>query len=152
MPTRYKGTEEEVRALDTYIKLMRAADTLTRSAGKCLDRAGLTVSQLGVLEALLHVGPMCQKDLSEKILKSTGNITMVVDNLERHGLVRRERGTTDRRYVTVHLTDAGRTRIEEVFPEHAREITGAMVALTPAEQAELGRLCRKLGRGGDEPS
>lgn len=150
MPTHYRGTEDEVRALDAYIKLMRASDTLARDVTARLDRAGLTMSQLGVLEALLHLGSMCQKELGEKILKSTGNITMVVDNLERNGLVRRERGKEDRRYVTVHLTEEGRRRIEDVFPEHVRGIADAMSALSLIEQAELGRLCRKLGRGGDD--
>jgi len=146
MPTRYIGPAEEVRALDAYVKLMRAADTLAREAGARLAASGLTLSQLGVLEALLHVGPMCQKELGRKILRSTGNITLVVDNLERDGLVRRERGTEDRRYVTVHLTDRGRERIGDAFPEHARGIAEAMRSLDPAEQEELGRLCRKLGR------
>ena len=51
----------------------------------------LTISQFGVLEALYHKGPLCQRDIAAKILKSTGNITMVIDNLEKRELVRRER-------------------------------------------------------------
>lgn len=146
MPTHYRGTPEEIRALDAYIKLMRAAETIARRVSAELEPEGLTMSRFGVLEALLHLGPMCQKDLGRKILKSTGNITMVVDNLERDGLVRRERDAEDRRYVTVHLTEEGRERIRSVFPDHARSITRMMNALRPDEQEELSRLCRRLGR------
>jgi MarR family 2-MHQ and catechol resistance regulon transcriptional repressor len=72
---------------------------------------------------------------------------MVVDNLERRGLVRRVRGTEDRRYVTVHLTEEGDRVIREAFPEHAARVADEMSRLTPEEQETLGRLCRKLGRG-----
>jgi MarR family 2-MHQ and catechol resistance regulon transcriptional repressor len=71
---------------------------------------------------------------------------MVIDNLERGGLVRRERSVTDRRYIRVHLTEQGHAMIHDVFPTHVHEITKAMNVLTPAEQEQLGSLCRKLGK------
>ena len=145
MPTRYAGPEREVRALNAFIKLLRAADSVTGRLNQHLTEAGLTMSQFGTLEALLHLGPLCQKELGEKLLKSSGNVTMVVDNLERRGLVRRERDTQDRRYVTVHLTEAGEKLIRELFPRHAAAIAAEMGALSAEEQDELGRLCRKLG-------
>jgi MarR family transcriptional regulator, 2-MHQ and catechol-resistance regulon repressor len=135
------------RALDTFVKLNRAADSVTRRLSPGIDAAGLTQSQFGALEALYHRGPMCQRDLGTRLLKSTGNITLVVDNLERRGLVRRERSREDRRYVTVFLTDAGESVIAGFFPRHAEALTEAMSVLTAEEQEELGRLCRKLGLG-----
>jgi MarR family transcriptional regulator, 2-MHQ and catechol-resistance regulon repressor len=149
MPTRYSGSESERRALDAYIKLMRASGSVTARLSRLIAEAGLTGSQFGVLEALLHLGPLCQKELGEKILKSTGNVTMVVDNLEKRGLVRRERDAEDRRYNTVHLTEEGRRLIADLFPHHAAAITSEMSALTRTEQEELGRLCRKLGLAGE---
>jgi hypothetical protein len=83
MGSRYKGSQSEVRALDTLIKLMRAAESVNVRLNRFISRAGLTVSQFGALEALYHLGPLCQSELGEKILKSSGNITMVVDNLEK---------------------------------------------------------------------
>ncbi|MFB3040304.1 MAG: MarR family winged helix-turn-helix transcriptional regulator, partial [Candidatus Poribacteria bacterium] len=122
MGTHYKGTEEEIRALNTYIKLMRAVESLTLRLNSHLASARLTISQFGALEALFHLGPLCQRELSEKLLKSSGNITMVVDNLEKRGLVERKREGEDRRYVTVHLTDEGRRLISEIFPAHVAAI------------------------------
>ncbi|HLO14612.1 MAG TPA: MarR family transcriptional regulator, partial [Anaerolineales bacterium] len=145
MGTAYLGNEQEVRALNAYIKLMRAAETVTSRLNRNLASADLTVSQFGVLEALHHKGALCQRDIAAKILKSTGNITMVIDNLEKHGLVRRERGAEDRRYITIILTEKGTQLIAELFPRHAAAITDEMGVLTEEEQAELGRLCRKLG-------
>src|SRR3712207_9293511 len=60
--------------------------------------------------------------LAAKHLKSRNNFTTVIDNLEKQGLVRRERDRQDRRAVTVYLTDAGRARIEETFPRFVEAI------------------------------
>jgi MarR family transcriptional regulator, 2-MHQ and catechol-resistance regulon repressor len=143
--THYDGRPAEVRALDAYIKLTRAVSSVEGRLGPALARAGLTPTQLGVLEALLHLGPLGQRVLGGKLLMSGGNITTVVDNLEARGLVRRERRDDDRRHVTVHLSPEGRRLIARVFPNHVRAIVDAFSALTPGEQETLGRLAKKLG-------
>ena len=146
MPSHYNGSADEVRALDAYIKLVRATESILGCMSQKLAADKLTVSQFGALEALLHLGPMSQRQLGTKLLKSSGNITMVVDNLEKRGLVQRRRDASDRRVVTVSLSDEGRALIQGLFPRHAREIVDELGALSGAEQEELGRLCRKLGR------
>jgi len=138
-------TDSEKRALNAYTKLMRAAESVTGRVGRNMAGAELTVSQFGVLEALFHKGPLCQRDIATKILKSTGNITMVIDNLEKRGLVRRERAAEDRRFITIHLTKAGEELIAEVFPRVLAAIVEEMTILKDTEQEELGRLCRMLG-------
>jgi MarR family 2-MHQ and catechol resistance regulon transcriptional repressor len=146
MGTAYRGRDDEIRALNTYIKLMRAANSLTSRLAPLMKDAGLTPSQFGLLEALYHLGPLCQRAIGEKLLTSGGNVTMVVDNLEKRKLVRRERSEQDRRYITVHLTAQGRQLIEKIFPRHVASILKEMEVLTKDEQEELGRLCRILGR------
>ena len=146
MPTKYKGTPEEILALDTLIKLNRAMDSFeTRVFGHGAI-GDLTVSQFAVLEALYHLGPMCPGTLSQKLLKSTGNMTMVVDNLEKRALVSRERSAEDRRMIMIRLTRAGEELVERIFPAHVQALVQEMSVLTPGEQQELGRLCKKLGK------
>lgn len=145
MGTHYKGTEKEIRALDAYIKLMKAAKSATSRIHRHLRAWNLTAGQLGILDALYHLGPLSQRDLAEKILVTSGNITMVVDNLEKRSLVKRIRGSEDRRFVTVHLTDKGARLFKEMFSSHVEKIVQEMGALAGSEQEELGRLCRKLG-------
>ena len=132
-------------ALNSYTKLMRAAETVTGRVSRTMSAAGLTISQFGVLEALHHKGPLCQRDIAAKILKSTGNITLVVDNLEKQGLVKRERTSEDRRYLTIRLTGKGEALIGIVFAEVETAIITEMSALAADEQEILGRLCKKLG-------
>jgi MarR family 2-MHQ and catechol resistance regulon transcriptional repressor len=143
--THYRGSPRQVQALDVYIKLMRAAESVTASLQPGLATWALTPSQFGVLEALLHLGPMCQRELGEKLLKSSSNVTTVVDNLERSGLVERQRSLEDRRVVSVRLTDAGRRLVQKALPVHVAEIVAAFEPLAAAERRELARLCRKLG-------
>jgi MarR family 2-MHQ and catechol resistance regulon transcriptional repressor len=154
MPTHYQGTAQEVLALNTFIKLTRANEALLARLQHYGTLGNLTVSQFGVLESLYHLGPMCPGEISTKLLKSGGNITLVIDNLEKQGLVQRERDTHDRRMITVSLTPAGRELISHILPQHIASIVAEMNTLTPAEQETLGYLCRKLGKkeqaeGGD---
>ncbi len=108
-----------LEAVRAYVKLMRASHAVSARSRNRWRRDGLTLTQLGVLEVILHKGPMTHRDLGRKVLTSAGNMTDVVDKLEARGLVRRVRAATDRRQVRVELTDAGRLLIETLFPRHA---------------------------------
>jgi MarR family 2-MHQ and catechol resistance regulon transcriptional repressor len=99
-----------------------------------------------VLEALLHLGPLYQGDLSKKLLRCTGSVTSVVAGLEKKGLLQRKREHHDKRFVRVSLTPQGRKLIEEVFPEHVRSVVQRFGSLSLEELKELRRLCGKLGK------
>ena len=146
MPTHYKGDPKSVLALDTFIKFTRAANAFESRLYQSTVLEDLSPSQFGVLETLLHLGPLCQGELSAKLLKSTGNITLVLDNLEKRGLVKRVRQTEDRRMVKIVLTPEGEVLIQRVFPKMVKAITCDLAVLTAEEQAQLGYLCRKLGK------
>ena len=151
MPTRYRGTTEEVLALNTMIKLTRSLNSVHARLTPPLQRDfGITESQFGVMEALLHLGPMSLGQLCQKILRSGSNLTTIVDNLERDGLVTRSRDESDRRVQIADLTDKGRDLISRAFPAHVSRVTALMGELTPEEQGELGRICRKLGTAANE--
>jgi len=143
--TRYKGSPREAGALNAFVKLMRASESVSARIHRHLADVGLTISQFGVLEALYHLGPLSQAEIAQKVLKSTGNITMVIDNLEKRRLVTRQRNEEDRRYYMIQLTGEGKKMIRNVFPRHAAGIVREMSILTSAEQDMLGNLCRKLG-------
>ena len=135
-------TEAAVRA---YVKLMRASRAVLARIEPLLAAAGLTPTQLGVLEAVLHKGPLNQRALGRLVLTSAGNMTDVVDKLEARGLVHRARNATDRRAVQVELTGPGRGLIEEIFPRHADDIAVAMGGVTGKDLARLDGLLKRLG-------
>lgn len=146
MGSRYDGTAKEVRALNAFIALQRAAGSVEAATQDEIAAAGLSQSQFGTLEALLHLGPLCAKDLARKLLRSKGNLTLVLENLVKAGLVTRRALDTDRRFVTVALTPKGRRLVGGMFPRHAAGVARAFAVLTQGEQEELRRICRKLGK------
>jgi MarR family 2-MHQ and catechol resistance regulon transcriptional repressor len=75
---------------------------------------------------------------------------MVIDNLEKRGLVHRDRNPEDRRMIVVSLTEAGSQHISSIFPFHVKSIVEEMGVLTVEEQETLGKLCRKLGKQGQK--
>jgi len=144
MKKSFNYTAEQRRALDAFVKLARAANAVMQRTQRYTE-AGLTTSQFGVLEALYHLGPLRQSQLAEKILKTAGNLTMVLDNLEKRGLIERTRETDDRRALQVALTKKGNDLIAEIFPKHAEDVALAMDKLTASELESLAELCHKLG-------
>jgi MarR family 2-MHQ and catechol resistance regulon transcriptional repressor len=146
MPDRQKGTLARRRALDAYIKLTRAAETVNARVREVITGFGLTEPQFAVLEALHHLGPLRASDLAGKLLRSGPSITSVIDNLEKAGLVERAQCSEDRRVCYVRLTADGEDRIRRIFPAVAGRITGLLSSLEPAEQEQLAALARKLGQ------
>lgn len=147
MPTHFTGSRAEMRTLDAFVKLTRCTDSLLARIAERNSIGDLTYSQFAVLEALYHLGPLTAGAVGQKILKSGGNMTLVIDNLERDGLVRRERSANDRRVIHVHLTEAGKAKVEAVLPGHVAALVDEFRVLSAREQEMLGELCKKLGKG-----
>lgn len=147
MPTHFKGSKKEVETLNAYIKMTRASESINNRISRSLAESceKLTISQFGALEALLHMGPSNQKELGAKLLKTGGNITMVIDNLEKRNYVKRETDPNDRRASIVSLTKEGEEFITGYFPSHVERLVEEFSVLTPEEMKELGRLCKKVG-------
>jgi len=148
MPTHFRGDADAVRALNTFIKLTRATETLLARLNQRKTIHPLSSSQFAVLEALYHLGPLTQGQVSAKVLKSAGNITLVIDNLEKKGYVRRERENEDRRMVMIQITEAGKSLIAQIFPAHVHAVCEELSVLTEDEQELLSCLCVKLGKAG----
>ena len=141
--TTSRGNKKQVAALSTFVKLVQCTSSVSNHVHKHLQDV-LTVSQFGILEALFHLGPMSQKELAGKILKSPGNITTIINNLEKAGLVTRIIGAEDKRYYAIHLTYEGRKLIEKIFPTHVEILSQRMSVLSEEEQQTLGKLLKKL--------
>jgi len=145
MGSQFKGSKKTKEALNSYIKLLRSAESLSSKINLELSKYGLTESQFGVLDALLHLGPMKHKEIGKKILKSGGNITMVINNLERRELVQRKREEQDKRQFIIHLTSKGKNKILETLPHISKSIKKHFEILGKEEQRELQRLCKIVG-------
>jgi len=127
--------------------LTKAFQTLAADAEASLNlsSAGLGYSDVGVLEALLHKGPLPVNTIGPKVWLTPGSISIAVDRLEQKGLVKRET-TADRRVRLVELTAKGRSLITKIFQEHAAAMEEVAAVLSKEERLTLMRLLKKLGR------
>lgn len=142
----WESTEREKKVLDLYIKLRRSVNSVEkRIASKNPLPERLTMSQFAVLEALFFHGPLPQHVIAEKILSSTGNLTFVVDNLVKAGLVKRVADERDRRIKNIQLTQEGSELIAKAFPNVADAIVTSISVLTDQEIDELSRILKILG-------
>jgi MarR family 2-MHQ and catechol resistance regulon transcriptional repressor len=146
MGTHYQGGAAEVRALDALIKLVRCTSSLQTRLEVGLREEGFSPTQFGILEALLHLGPLEPCELGPKLLTSRPNVVLLVDQLEARGLVRRKPVEGDRRRVRIELTPAGKRAVERAFQKHARRVAKEFSVLSAGQQEQLGRLCKRLGR------
>jgi DNA-binding MarR family transcriptional regulator len=83
-------------------------------------------------------------DLCRDLHHDSGAFTRVLDQLEKRGLIRRERSETDRRVVLLHLTPDGRRVVETLLPIVVERLNHALAEFSAAEVATLARLLRRL--------
>jgi MarR family 2-MHQ and catechol resistance regulon transcriptional repressor len=133
-------------ALSTWVKLARAFSSFNKKSSNHIRTFGLTQAQFSVIEVLGHLGPLKIGEICSKMLVSGGNMTVVLDNIEKLGYIERIHSREDRRAIVVQLTPAGRELFEKIFKVHAEYITKLMSVLTNEEQVELGNLLCKLGK------
>lgn len=145
MPTKYNGTEEEKLILNAYIAFLRSYNSVTERLSRLLLNHKLTFSQFGVLEALYFLGPMNQKTISKKILKSASNICTVLENLEKRGYIERRISEKDKRNTMVYLTKSGEEILKTLFPPHLEEIKKEFQVLSKKEIEMFYKICKKLG-------
>jgi DNA-binding MarR family transcriptional regulator len=124
-----------------WLRLARVYLKVERTAMEHLRRWNLSESQF---EILAHLGAdegITQQELAAARLTTKGNLSQLLDNMERSGLVRRERDGHAKR---IWLTDAGRELFAEVVPDHEALITDQFCSLTAQEQHRLLELLRRL--------
>lgn len=141
-----KGEKKRRRALDAYSTLQRAAFMASAHVEQAVHPFGLSASQFGVLETLQSRGPVHQQELAEALGRSKAQMTAIIDALEARGWARRERHATDRRFISVYLTDSGREVLVSTTPARSDAIVAIMRDLSGEQRARLARLCRRLLR------
>ena len=140
---KFYGELEDLN-LKTLIALSRCTQNVHRREYKTIKEGGLTVSQFAVLEILYHKGDLRVCEITEKILSTAGNMTVVIDNLIKQNLVKRTIDSNDRRVNLISLTEEGKKHIGGIFPKHLDNINEIFSVLTSEEKKDLVRLLKKL--------
>lgn len=133
-------------ALSMWVKLARAFSVFNKKSVEQIRSFGLTQPQFGAIECLGHLGEMPLGCLSERMLVSCGNTTVIIDNLEKEAYVERFRKPDDRRQIYVKLTDKGQELFQSIFLQHAEYIAELASVLSSEEQEQISNLLKKLGQ------
>ena len=126
------------------IILQRAVKKIDGKIGKDFREKGITSSQFSVLDVLYTKGEMRICELIEKVLSTSGNMTVVVKNMEKKGWLYRKGCSKDKRAFLVGLTDEGKKLFENLLPEHRKEIEETYGILSDEERRELIRILKKF--------
>jgi DNA-binding MarR family transcriptional regulator len=130
--------------LRSLVILSRTCQTVHQKEKKTIKESGLTVGQFGVLEALYHKGPMRISVVTEKILSTGGNMTVIINNLTKNGLIEKNKDIKDRRATIIQLTKNGEKLMKSRFPAHIKNIDTIFSPLTCEEKETLISLLKKL--------
>jgi MarR family 2-MHQ and catechol resistance regulon transcriptional repressor len=125
--------------------MMKAMRALTRYAAAGIEETGLGLSDFGVLEALLHKGPLPVNTIGPIVDLTPGSISIAVDRLFAKGLVSRVESAEDRRVRIVALTPRGKDLIVSAFRKHSGQMKRVFSELSPEELRALEEALKKAG-------
>jgi MarR family 2-MHQ and catechol resistance regulon transcriptional repressor len=129
-----------------WLVMMKAMRALTRYAAAGIEDTGLGLSDFGVLEVLLHKGPLPVNSIGPIVDLTPGSISIAVDRLFAKGLVSRVESTDDRRVRIVALTPRGKDLIVPAFRKHSGQIRRVFSELSPEELRALEVALKKVGK------
>jgi MarR family transcriptional regulator, 2-MHQ and catechol-resistance regulon repressor len=138
-----QGTQEPEHVWLVMMKAMRA---LTRYAAAGIEETGLGLSDFGVLEALLHKGPLPVNAIGPIVDLTPGSISIAVDRLHAKGLVSRVESGEDRRVRIVALTQRGKALIDSAFRKHSGQMRRVFSELSPEELQGFEVALKKIGK------
>ena len=135
-----KAEPRSKRSLRIWLRLLGCATQIEQQVRTRLrDDFAITLPQFDVLAELDAAGePQTMSALSRRLMVSNGNVTGVIDRLERAELVRRTPSAEDRRVQYIALTPKGRRRFATMAAAHEGWIDELLGGLEEAER--LARL------------
>jgi len=145
----YENKAARSGGVRVWLILWKTFRTIEAQAMRSIQSLSICPSDFGVLEVLLHKGPMPINTIAKKVLLTSGSITALVDRLEKRGLVERFDHPTDRRLRLVRLTEPGQDFIKKAFASHEEHMDEAVSSMSTNELTDLIQLLKKLGRSAE---
>lgn len=137
-------------SLKLFVVLSKAYRSVADQVSQDIRGKGLNTTDFGVLELLYHQGDQPLQKIGDKILLASGSITYVVDKLEKKGYLLRVPSESDRRITYASITPKGEALLNDIFPEHWKQIEAITNGLTEVEKTEAVQLLKKLGMYADQ--
>ncbi|MDU6880300.1 MarR family transcriptional regulator [Finegoldia magna] len=138
------------KSMAVYISMGRVINTLRRENNKLILKHNLTLGQFAVMEALYSKGRLSTGEVMEKILSTSGNIPVIVKNLEKDGFITRKQDEADKRRFILDLTDKGKYLMDEIVPENLKFMDELISLWDDDDKEELIILMNKFRRKYEE--
>lgn len=138
------------KSMAVYISMSRVINTLRRENNKLILKHNLTLGQFAVMEALYSKGRLSTGEVMEKILSTSGNIPVIVKNLEKDGFITRNQDESDKRRFILDLTDKGKDLMDEIVPENLKFMDELISLWDDEDKEELIILMNKFRRKYEE--
>jgi len=134
---------------EAHLSIERTAAVLSHSLAEALKARGVTPVQYNALRILRGAGDagLCRGEVRERLVAQVPDVTRLLDRLEAAGLVARERGTDDRRYVTTRITPSGLRLLDELDQPVEELHRGLLGHLDEGELRTLIALLAKVRAG-----
>jgi len=141
-----KDVDHEDRILRTFILFVQTADVVLKYANANFYRkTRLSVAKYMVLQILAtNGGAMTPSQIAEWTFRERNNITTLVDRLKGNGLVRVERNSSDKRFVSVTLTVKGRKVLKQATPVAREIVNRVMLSISEGDAIPLEKSLRVL--------
>lgn len=137
------NTQTEIN-MQTLRALNRCSQSVHKKELSVIKDSGLTASQFEVLEVLRDLGDLRICDIIEKILATGGNMTVVIDNLAKDGLVQQSVDPQDKRVKLIRISDKGKSLMDDLIPRYLDNINSIFDELSEAEKRTLREILTKL--------
>jgi MarR family 2-MHQ and catechol resistance regulon transcriptional repressor len=131
--------------LKVFVRMSRATQAVQKRASNIFSKGGLTTSQFAVIEALYHKGDLTVNEIIQSILTTSGNITVVITNLQKSQLVEKSINPEDKRSCLISITEKGKKKVEEIFPKYLKDLEERLDILSVEEKQYLTNILKKIG-------
>ena len=138
-----QGVQQPVHVWLVMMKAMRA---LTKYAAADIEETGLGLTDFGILEVLLHKGPLPVNTIGPIVDLTPGSISIAIDRLFAKRLVSRVESPEDRRVRIVALTPRGKDLIVAAFRKHSGGMKRLFSELSPEELRGFEVALKKVGK------
>ncbi len=131
-------------------ELLKTAGVVRKRIARRLDAFGVTPQQYNILRILRGAGPagLPTLDIGQRLIEETPGITRLIDRMETHGWVARERSRDDRRLVLCRLSPSGLGLLDELDPVIRSSPPEILNRLTEADARTLRSLLARIRADG----
>jgi len=136
--------ERSDKAMKTWVQISKTYNKFFTTEVQYFNEYKLTFNQFKVLEVLYHRGDLNISSITKLTTSTPGNITVVIKNLKRDGLIHSLCDPKDKRASILSISEQGKEIISSLFPQHAQNITKYMDILEDEELETLQTLLKKV--------